>query len=103
MGNTEESIVGGLAPFEWDDATAVAYEVAVEETAWVVGGYASLVWAATDNPGGSSPTDIAQWRQQMKTFATLQRELRLDDPQAIAEARRACATALRYLASVRDR
>ncbi|ABD11726.1 hypothetical protein CcI156_09285 [Frankia sp. CcI156] len=101
MENTEESVVGGLTAFEWHDATAASCETAVEEINQVVGGYASLVSAAADDPGGSSPTDVAGWRQQMKAFADLRRELRPDDPQAVTEARRASAAALRYLESMR--
>lgn len=57
MGDIEGSVVGGLTPFEWHDATAAARGTAVEEINQVVGGYASLVSAAADNPGGSSPAD----------------------------------------------
>lgn len=97
----DETVLGGLAPFVWDDATAADCETAVEEVNQVVGGYASLLSAAVDEPAAFTETEIATWRAQLQAFVARRQALRPDQPETIAQTRRAAAEALRYLQSIR--
>lgn len=100
MVDEKETVLGGLTPFEWNDATAADCEIAVEEVNQVVGGYASLLSAAADNPAAFPETDTAAWRAELNAFVARRRALRPNQPEIIAETRSAAAAALRYLRSV---
>lgn len=99
LADEREMVVGGLASFVWEDTTAAECETAVEEVNQVVGGYASLLTASDENPEAFPEADVALWEAQWKAFIARRLALRPDQPEVIAETRRAAAEALQYLLS----
>ncbi|MGQ0624593.1 MAG: hypothetical protein ACT4PP_08095 [Sporichthyaceae bacterium] len=98
---TADSIIAGLEPFEWDQDAAIAYEVAVDTIAMVIGAYSGMI-AAEERRGAPDQALLREWEDAITRATRDEQALPVDERAEVERTTVAYTAELRRLRQLAD-